>query len=157
MPLACCVSLRLQILLYSLKMGSFCFIYFINCHNHINAIFLQYLQSWNVNMIYNVKCQLILNRSLDNVTIQVEVGENSALKSFWQVHSAQVVSFIVISIKFWNGAWIEIASHLVQNYVSQRQNTLRCFPAQCRLIPFRKVQWFISNLTYRHLKVRKYF
>lgn len=64
-------------------------------------------------MIYNVKCQLILNRSLDNVTIQVEVGENGALKSFWQVHSAQVVSFIVISIKFWNEAWIETASRRV--------------------------------------------
>lgn len=71
-------------------------------------------------MIYNVKCQLILNRSLDNVTIQVEVGENGALKSFWQVHSAQVVSFIVISIKFWNEAWIETASRRIQNYVSQK-------------------------------------
>lgn len=80
-------------------------------------------------MIYNVKCQLILNRSLDNVTIQVGVGENGALKSYWQVHLAQVVSFIVISIKFWNGAWIEIASHLFQNYVSRKANYTGMLPS----------------------------
>lgn len=57
------------------------------------------------------------------------MGENGALKSLWQVHSAQVVSFIVISIKFWNGAWIEIASHLVQNYVSQKAKYTGMLPS----------------------------